>query len=157
MALYLHFKNNTMDTPKITIQALVAADRQKTWDYYTLPEHITNWNFAADTWHCPTASNDLRVGGKYMARMEAKDGSFGFDFEAIYDEVIECEGFTYAMPDQRVVKVSFKELGDMTEVTIIFDAESQNPIELQQNGWQSILDNFKRYAEWKTHLTQNSK
>jgi uncharacterized protein YndB with AHSA1/START domain len=136
-----------MGTTKITIQAAVSADRQKVWDYYTNPEHITKWNFAIDAWHCPTASNDMRVGGKYLARMEAKDGSFGFDFEAIYNEIVNGEKFTYTMTDNRVVNVTFKELGDKTIVTITFDAESENPVEMQQQGWQSILDNFKKYTE----------
>jgi uncharacterized protein YndB with AHSA1/START domain len=136
-----------MNTTKITIQANVSADRQKVWNNYTKPEHITKWNFAIDTWHCPTASNDMRVGGKYLARMEAKDGSFGFDFEATYNEIVEGEKFTYTMSDSRVVNTIFKELGDKTEVIITFDAESENPVEMQQSGWQSILDNFKKYIE----------
>lgn len=136
-----------METTKITIQAVVSADRKKVWDYYTNPDYITKWNFAIDTWHCPTASNDMRVGGKYLARMEAKDGSFGFDFEAIYNEIVNGEKFTYTMTDNRVVNTTFKELGDQTAVTITFDAESENPVEMQQQGWQSILDNFKKYTE----------
>ena len=136
-----------METTKITIQAVVSADRKKVWDYYTNPDYITKWNFAIDTWHCPTASNDMRVGGKYQARMEAKDGSFGFDFEAIYNEIVYGEKFTYTMTDNRVVNTTFKELGDQTAVTITFDAESENPVEMQQQGWQSILDNFKKYTE----------
>jgi len=136
-----------MNTTKITIKAEVLANRQKVWDYYTQPEHITKWNFANDDWCCPSASNDLQVGGKYVARMEAKDGSFGFDFEATYNEIVEGEYFTYTMPDNRVVNVIFKELGNNTEVTITFDAESENPLEMQQQGWQSILNNFKKYTE----------
>lgn len=136
-----------MGTTKITIQSVVSADRRKVWDYYTKPEHITRWNFADPSWHCPTASNDMRVGGKYLARMEAKDGSFGFDFEAIYNEVTDGEKFTYTMTDNRVVEAIFKELGDNTELSIIFDAESENPVDMQQQGWQSILDNFKKYVE----------
>ena len=136
-----------MTNNKITIKATIAADKQKVWDYYTKPEHITQWNFAADTWHCPSASNDMQVGGKYIARMEAKDGSFGFDFEATYNEIIVGESYTYTMPDNRVVNVLFNENGNQTEVTIIFDPENENPVELQQQGWQSILDNFKRYVE----------
>jgi uncharacterized protein YndB with AHSA1/START domain len=136
-----------MTTNKITIQATVSADRQKAWNYYTQPEHIVRWNFATDDWQCPTASNDMRVGGKYSARMEAKDGSFGFDFEATYNEIAEGEKFTYTMPDNRVVKVSFNEIGDKTEVIITFDAETENSLELQRNGWQAILDNFKNYTE----------
>lgn len=133
--------------PKITIQSVISANRQKVWDYYTNPDRITKWNFAIDSWHCPTASNDMRVGGKYLARMEAKDGSFGFDFEAVYNEITNCEKFTYTMTDNRVVDAIFKELGDKTELTIVFDAESENPIDMQQQGWQSILDNFKKYTE----------
>lgn len=134
-----------MNTTKVTIQAVVMADRQKVWDYYTNPNHITKWNFAIDTWHCPTASNDMRVGGKYLARMEAKDGSFGF--EATYNEIAEGEKFTQTMTDKRVVEVIFKELGDKTELTIIFDAENENSVDMQQQGWQLILDNFKKYTE----------
>lgn len=136
-----------MDTTKITIQAVISANRQKVWDYYTKPDHITKWNYAIDSWHCPTASNDMRVGGKYLARMEAKDGSFGFDFEATYNEITNGEKFTYTMTDNRVVEAIFKELGDKTELKIIFDAESENPVDMQQQGWQSILENFKKYAE----------
>lgn len=136
-----------MNTTKITIQAIISSERQKVWEYYTNPNHIIQWNFALDTWHCPTATNDMRVGGKYVARMEAKDGSFGFDFEATYNEITVGEKFSYIMPDNRVVEVIFKESGDGTELTIIFDAEGENPIDMQQHGWQSILDNFKKYTE----------
>ncbi|MEY4204677.1 MAG: hypothetical protein RL013_2381 [Bacteroidota bacterium] len=136
-----------MDTTKITIQAVVAADRQKVWNCYTQPEHITKWNFATDTWHCPAASNDMRVGGKYLARMEAKDGSFAFDFEAVYNEIVDGEKFTYTMPDNREIQVSFEKMDDKTRVTVTFDPENVNPVDLQRDGWQSILDNFKRYAE----------
>lgn len=136
-----------MDATKITIQVLVSADRQKVWEYYTKPDHITKWNFAIDTWHCPMVSNDMKVGGKYLARMEAKDGSFGFDFEATYNEITEGEKFSYTMTDNRVVNAIFKELGDKTELSIIFDAESENPVDMQQQGWQSILNNFKKYTE----------
>jgi uncharacterized protein YndB with AHSA1/START domain len=136
-----------MNTTKITIQAVVAADRQKVWACYTQPEHITKWNFATDTWHCPAASNDMRVGGKYLARMEAKDGSFAFDFEAVYNEIVDGEKFTYTMPDNRVVQVSFEQTDDKTLVTLIFDPENENPVDLQRSGWQSILDNFRKYAE----------
>lgn len=136
-----------MSATKITIKAIISADRQKVWNYYTQPEHITKWNFADVSWHCPSASNDLRVGGKYLARMEARDGSFGFDFEASYNEIVTGEKFTFTMPDNRVVNASFKDLGNTTEVTITFDAENENPVDMQQQGWQSILDNFKKYTE----------
>ncbi|MCB1178942.1 MAG: SRPBCC family protein [Leptospiraceae bacterium] len=136
-----------MSTTKITIEASIGKDSKKVWEYYTSPEHITKWNFADPSWQCPSAENDMRVGGKYKARMEAKDGSFGFDFEAIYDEVTIGKSFSYTMPDNRNVSVKFNEAGSSTEIEIIFDAESENPVEMQRDGWQSILNNFKKYAE----------
>lgn len=132
---------------KITVTATVNADIKKTWDYYTNPVHITKWNFADPSWQCPSASNDMRIGGKYSARMEAKDGSFGFDFEAIYDEIAEGEKFTYTMPDGRQVNVAFKKDGSQTDVIVTFDAEEQNSLEMQKGGWQAILNNFKSYTE----------
>ena len=132
---------------KIAIDATINANAQKVWDYYTRPEHITKWNFADPSWHCPKAENDMKVGGKYSARMEAKDGSFGFDFEATYDDIVEGKSFKYTMPDGRVVDVDFVPKGDKTDLTIVFDSESQNPVEMQQAGWQSILNNFKNYVE----------
>jgi uncharacterized protein YndB with AHSA1/START domain len=132
---------------KITIQADVAAPVAQVWAKYNQPEHIIQWNFATDDWQCPSAETDLRPGGKMRSRMEAKDGSFGFDFEAIYDRVVDQEAVAYTMPDGRQVYVSFDKNGDTTRVTIVFDPENQNPVEMQQQGWQAILDNFKRYAE----------
>ncbi len=134
---------------QITIDAKVNAPIEKVWDYYTKPEHISKWNFASDDWECPSASNDLRAGGKYIARMQAKDGSFGFDFEAIYDDIINNEKIAYTMTDGRHAIVSFHNLGDKAEVTVTFDAETENPIEMQRDGWQSILNNFKKYVENK--------
>lgn len=136
-----------MDINEISIKAEVKAGIEKVWDFYTKPEHIVNWNFASDDWHCPRAENDLRVGGTYSARMEAKDGSFGFDFSAIYDDVVENEKIVYTMEDGRKVETEFQDSGDSTTVTTKFEAESENPIEMQREGWQSILDNFKKYTE----------
>jgi len=136
-----------MKPTKITVEANVLAPKNKVWDYYTNPEHITQWNFADPSWHCPEAENDMRVGGKYRARMEAKDGSFGFDFEAIYTDLVIGDKFTYVMPDGRHVNVAFKEQGGSTHVTVTFDAETENSIEMQRGGWQAILDNFKHYTE----------
>lgn len=136
-----------MDKTKITIEALIFADVKKVWDYYTKPESITKWNFASDDWHCPSASNDMRVGGKFISRMEAKDGSFGFDFEGVYDEVVDHKKIAYTMPDGRQVITNFENLGDKTKVTTTFDAENENPIEMQRTGWQAILDNFKKNVE----------
>jgi uncharacterized protein YndB with AHSA1/START domain len=135
-----------MTTKKITIQATILANKLKVWDYYTSPEHITKWNFADPSWHCPTASNDLKVGGRYVARMEAKDGSVGFDFEAVYTEILFGEKITYEFGG-RFSTVEFKDEIKQTLVTITFDPETENSIELQRNGWQSILDNFKKYTE----------
>ena len=136
-----------MKTEKITVQATIAADRKKVWDYYTNPKHITQWNFADPSWHCPKAENDLRIGRKYFGRMEAKDGSFGFDFEAIYCELVVGETFTYDMMDGRQASVTFNEYANQTEVHVTFDAETENSIERQRSGWQAILDNFKNYTE----------
>jgi uncharacterized protein YndB with AHSA1/START domain len=135
-----------MNTTKITVQVIINADAKKVWDYYTNPKHIIHWNFAAPSWHCPSAENDLQIGGTYKARMEAKDGSFGFDFEAIYTEIIEGKKFTYEF-DGRTITVQFDNLGNQTEVVVTFDAENENPIEIQQGGWQMILNNFKAYTE----------
>lgn len=136
-----------MNTTKITIEATVSADSKKVWNCWTSPEHITRWNFATEDWQCPRAENDLRVGGKYSARMEAKDGSFGFDFEAIYDEVIVQKKLTYTMSDGRVATTDFEDLGGKTKVTTTFDAETENDAEMQRAGWQAILNNFKKYTE----------
>ena len=136
-----------MSITKITVQSTVSAETKKVWDFYTNPEHITKWNFASDDWHCPKAENDMRVGGRYNSRMEAKDGSWGFDFEAIYDEVVDQKTFTYTMRDGREATVDFEKNGSNTNVTITFDPESENPVEMQRDGWQAILNNFKKYAE----------
>jgi uncharacterized protein YndB with AHSA1/START domain len=135
-----------MSDTKITVQANVHADIKKVWDSYTNPKHIVNWNFADPSWHCPSAENDMRIGGTYKARMEAKDGSFGFDFEAIYTEIIEGKQFSYGFGD-RTASVQFHSSGEQTEVVIVFDPENENPLELQKNGWQAILNNFKNYTE----------
>lgn len=132
---------------KVTVSALVNGGIGKVWDYYNNPAHIVNWNFADPSWQCPSASNDLRPGGKYQARMEAKDGSFGFDFEAVYDQVDEGKSFSYTMPNGRQAGVVFTDRGDQTEVDVSFDPETENPVEFQKAGWQAILNNFKSYTE----------
>jgi uncharacterized protein YndB with AHSA1/START domain len=137
----------TMNTEKITVTATVGADAAKAWQYYTQPEHITKWNFASDDWQCPWAENDMKPGGKYIARMEAKDGSMGFDFEAVYDEVNLGESFTYTMSDGRRVDVTFTENNNSTDVTVVFDPENIHPVDFQKAGWQAILDNYKKYTE----------
>lgn len=141
-----------METTKITVQSTIQADTKKVWDFYTQPEHITGWNFASDDWHCPRATNDLRVGGEYSARMEAIDGSVGFDFNTLYDEVIEHEKIAYTMEDGRKAVITFADNNDNTTVTVTFDAEKENSAEIQKEGWQAILDNFKKYTERKHAL-----
>lgn len=141
-----------METTKITVQSTIQADTKKVWDFYTQPEHITGWNFASNDWHCPRATNDLRVGGEYSARMEARDGSVGFDFNTLYDEVIEHEKIAYTMEDGRKAVVTFADNNDNTTVTVTFDAEKENSAEIQKEGWQAILDNFKKYTERKHAL-----
>jgi uncharacterized protein YndB with AHSA1/START domain len=136
-----------MNKTKITIEAIISADTKKIWDYWTKPDHITKWNFASDDWHCPTAENDLRVGSKFRSRMEAKDGSFGFDFEGIYDKVIDHKIIAYSLADGRQAITNFEKQGNKTKVTTTFDAENENPVEIQRDGWQAILNNFKKYVE----------
>jgi uncharacterized protein YndB with AHSA1/START domain len=131
----------------ITVETTVNAPVEKIWACWTLPEHIIQWNHASDDWHSPSATNDLRAGGQFSYRMEAKDGSFGFDFWGIYDEVQINELITYTMGDGRKAKIIFTPDGGTTKVVESFEAEDTNPIELQRGGWQAILDNFKKYAE----------
>jgi len=137
------------DKTSVTVEALIQAPLEKVWEFWTLPEHITQWSFASDDWHTPSAENDLRTGGKFQSRMEAKDGSMGFDFAGIYDEVATGERIAYTMGDGRKVLVNFSSKGDTTRVVETFDAEDTNPVEMQKGGWQAILDNFKKYAESK--------
>jgi uncharacterized protein YndB with AHSA1/START domain len=136
--------------PIITIQATVEAGIEKVWHIWNTPGHVTNWNFAAPEWHCPTANNDLRVGGMFNYRMEARDGSFGFDFYGTYDEVVPKQKIGYTLGDGRKVEVFFEDKGDKTEVIETFEAEQENPVDMQRTGWQAILNNFKKYVETAT-------
>ena len=136
-----------MESSKITVEAAIAADAQKVWEYWTKPEHITQWNFATDEWECPKAENDLSVGGKYFARMQAKDGSFGFDFEGIYEEVVPGKKLSYTFADGRKVTTHFENRGDATSVSTTFDGDREHDADMQRAGWQAILDNFKKYTE----------
>lgn len=131
----------------VKIQAVVNASIEKAWIAYTSPEHIIHWNFASDDWQCPWAENDMRIGGTYKARMEAKDGSFGFELELIYSAISEPNSFAYTMLDGRNVEVQFTAQESGTLVEVAFDAETQNPVDLQRQGWQAILDNYKKYTE----------
>jgi uncharacterized protein YndB with AHSA1/START domain len=132
---------------KVTVEATIKAPVEKVWKLWSTPEDIKKWNSASDDWHTPKAENDLRTGGTFSSRMEAKDGSFGFDFGGVYDEVITHQLIAYTMGDGRTVKITFAGNGGDTIVTEIFDAESENPVDMQKAGWQAILDNFKKYAE----------
>jgi uncharacterized protein YndB with AHSA1/START domain len=138
-------QNNNATT--LTVSTTVNAGLEATWDFWTGPKHITQWNNASPDWHTPKAENDLRTGGTFSYRMEAKDGSFGFDFGGTYTAVDPHKLIAYVLGDGRTVKITFKAEGNNTTVTEVFDPETVNPLELQQNGWQAILDNFKRYAE----------
>ena len=131
----------------ITVEAEIKAPVKKVWKLWSDPNHIIHWNKAYDDWHTPTAENDLRVDGRFLSRMEAKDGSQGFDFAGKYDKVELYKQIDYTLDDGRKVQISFVENNNETKVTESFETEDKNPVELQQTGWQAILDNFKKYAE----------
>jgi uncharacterized protein YndB with AHSA1/START domain len=131
----------------ITVENTIYAPVEKVWELWTGTDHITKWNNASDDWHTPRAENDLRTGGKFVSRMEAKDGSFGFDFGGVYDEVKMHELISYTIGDGRKVNVTFSGNSTWTKVVETFEAEGANPIEMQKGGWQAILDNFKKYVE----------
>ena len=131
---------------KINVQTTVSAPIDEVWRAYTTPEDIMKWNAASDDWHTTKVSVDLRTGGEFSSRMEAKDGSFGFDFVGTYTNVVTNHLLEYEFGD-RAAKVEFTETPNGTQVQVEFDAEEENPIEQQQGGWQAILNNFKRYVE----------
>ncbi|HEY2721887.1 MAG TPA: SRPBCC family protein [Chitinophagaceae bacterium] len=137
----------TTSKPVITVKTTVNAPTEKVWKYWTSPEHITEWNNASDDWHTPWAKNDLRVGGNFSSRMEARDGSMGFDFSGVYDAINPGEYIEYTIGDGRKVKVNFSAEGKSTNVVEIFEAESTNSLEMQRGGWQAIMDSFKKYTE----------
>lgn len=152
------FKLNTIDKRggdkmdretniKITVKATVNASVKKVWECWTEPKHIKKWNGASGDWHTPFAENDLSIGGKFLSRMEAKDGSFGFDFTGTYDEVQLYEIIAYTLEDGRKVEITFTVRDDKTEIIETFEAEDTHSIEQQKQGWQAILDNFKKYTE----------
>jgi uncharacterized protein YndB with AHSA1/START domain len=139
-----------METQKktvITVENILNVPVEKVWEFWTKPEHIIKWNNASDDWHTTHAENDLQVGSSFVFRMEAKDGSMGFDFGGVYDEVRTYEYIEYTMGDGRKVKVTFTPQGNKTKVVESFEAENTHSPELQQGGWQAILDNFKKYTE----------
>lgn len=132
---------------RLLVQTLVKKNVEYVWDVYHNPKHIINWNHASDDWYCPTAMNDLVVGGKFTYRMSSNNDKYSFDFEGVYTKIEEPSFFAYVMTDGREVDVYFRKHLEGTEIFIFFDPEKENPKELQQMGWQSILDNFKLYTE----------
>ena len=131
----------------ITVSSSIHSNIDRVWKCWTESEHITQWNNASEEWHTPRAENDLRVGGKFLSRMEAKDGSMGFDFEGIYTMIVPQKLIQYTLLDDRKVTVAFSAQGNNITVTETFEAEGTNAPEMQQAGWQAILNNFKNYVE----------
>jgi uncharacterized protein YndB with AHSA1/START domain len=131
----------------ITVTSSVNAPVDKVWKHWTTPESITKWNNASDDWHTPRAENDLRNNGRFSYRMEARDGSMGFDFEGTYDEIVKNEKIQYTIGDGRKVEIIFIPGGSKTDIVESFEAENLHPIDQQRKGWQSILDNFKKFTE----------
>jgi len=138
---------STTTKDSVTVQTTVKAPVEKAWACFNEPKHITQWAFASQDWHAPKAENDLRKGGKFSTTMAAKDGSFSFDFGGVYDNVQLHKLIEYTIADGRKVKITFEKKGNDTVVTETFDAEKENPIDMQRSGWQAILDNFKKHAE----------
>jgi uncharacterized protein YndB with AHSA1/START domain len=137
----------TSEKTIIAIESTIHASVEKVWDFWTDPDHIIKWNNASADWHTPRAENYLRVGGRFLSRMEARDGSSGFDFTGAYTKVEPLKQISYTLDDGRKVQTSFVSMGNVTMVKETFEAEETNTAEMQRNGWQSILDNFKKYVE----------
>jgi uncharacterized protein YndB with AHSA1/START domain len=134
-------------TTKITVEATVNAPVDTVWKLWNNPDDIMIWNTPDPSWHSPSSENDLRVGGKFKNRMEAKDGSFGFDFEGIYDSVVLNKEITYTLGDGRKATTIFTEQDGKTHLATTFDPETENDPAFQKQGWQSILGNFAKYVE----------
>jgi uncharacterized protein YndB with AHSA1/START domain len=131
----------------ITVSNFISASLRKVWNCYTQPKHIVKWNNASEDWHTPSAENDLKVDGTFKFRMESKDGKEGFDFSGKYTKVRELSMIQYVMDDGRKVTITFSERNGQTNIMIIFDPENINSLDMQKEGWQAILDNFKKYVE----------
>lgn len=136
-----------MEQNAIFVTTLINATLQTVWAKWTNPTDIMNWNNASDDWHTPKAENDLQVGGRFTFTMAAKDGSFIFDFVGTYTKIIENELIEYTLEDNRKVSISFYVENGNTKITEIFEPEQTNPLDMQQAGWQAILDNFRKYSE----------
>jgi uncharacterized protein YndB with AHSA1/START domain len=131
---------------KITVESLINAPVEKVWQAYTTPQDIIHWNAASDDWHTTKSTVDLRVGGEFSSRMEAKDGSFSFDFAGVYTKIIPEELIEYTFGDRNCT-VEFIPNSNAVTVRVTFDPETQNPVELQREGWMAILTNFAKYVE----------
>lgn len=136
-----------MKKTKILVEVISSKSLRDLWDLWTKPEHITQWSYAIDSWHAPRAENDLKTGGRFKTRMEARDGSMGFDFEGIYTDVDPLKRIDYMLGDEREVSVRFEEVAGGVRISELFDIENLNSAEMQREGWQAILDNFKKYAD----------
>jgi uncharacterized protein YndB with AHSA1/START domain len=139
--------SNTTAMSIITVNVLVNASLEKVWESWTNPQHIVNWNFASDDWHAPAAKNELTVGGNFTYTMAAKDESFSFDFTGKFTEITPNKSISYLLDDDRKVDITFELFEGQVMVIESFEAETQNPEDLQRMGWQAILDNFKKYTE----------
>lgn len=132
----------------ITLDITILKPVSKVWECFTKADHIVNWNFATDDWTCPTAENNLEVGGHFDYRMEAKDGSFGFNFTGTFDEIIPLRKIKYHLDDGRKVEVTFEETdASTTKMTETFDPDPSQPAQMQRDGWYGILNNFHKYVE----------
>ena len=136
-----------MNNEFLEVSVEIESNMNRVWEYWTEPEHIKNWNTASEEWHTPKVENDLKKGGKFVFRMEAKDGSHGFDFGGKYEEIKKNELISYKLDDDRKVNVSFAEENGKILVVEKFEPENENSEEMQRNGWQAILTNFKKYVE----------
>ena len=132
---------------KIKVDVLVNASLEETWKCFTQPEHIVNWNAASEDWCCPSAHSDLKAGGSFSYRMEARDGSMGFDFSGKFNEVDFQRHILILLDDKRSLEVWFEAVDGGIRVTEEFEAENMTPVELQQQGWQAILDAYKNYCQ----------
>jgi|GEM_PF-475135 len=146
-SLYFTLIKDMADRSLITIETTVEASPEKVWRSWTEPEHIMKWNNASDDWHTTRSTNDVREGGMFTSRMEAKDGSAGFDFAGTYTEVTPLKSLAYTMEDGRAVSVTFEDRSGKTHISETFAAELENPLEMQRLGWLAILDNFKKYTQ----------
>lgn len=131
---------------RITVETTVPVSPELAWDYWTKPMHITQWNQASDDWHTPRAESDLRAGGKFSSRMESKDGKYGFDFGGTFDTVEPPHLLAYTIGDGRKVRVTFESVTSGTHIVETFEAEGENSVELQRQGWQAIMDSYRSYV-----------